>query len=287
MPFIPNAEFRRRAREALKPIFPTALLVALIASLPSMVPQIAASLTDVAQIPFLLLRQADALTPGSLQALLAEHQSGLQLTGTLLLISLFLSPVLALGETWFSLRVFRGEGAALTDVFARLGSILKAFGLSILTALYVVLWELPGLVLSVVSSTMLLRTGSSIWSMLFYPAFILSVVLGVRAMLRVCLASHLLADDPARGILHCMKESRRMMENRGIQFFVLMLSFIGWYLVLYFLDSLLSGIFGGVVGSTFSMLLQLALNVYMNFTVTAYYLQVLQEMQPQAEVSVE
>ena len=287
MLFVPNAEFRRRAREVLKPNLPTALLVALIATLPSLLPQVVAALTGADRLPYQLLSQAASIRPESLSALLAEHQGALQLSGAAVLLSLLLSPVLTLGQTWFSLRLLRHEAGVLTDVFARLGAFFKALGLSILTALYVILWELPGVAVTVLSTLWFSATQSSFALMLFYPGMMLMLIFGVRAALRVSQADLLLADDPSRGVIACMRESRRMMQNRLVQFLALMLSFIGWYLLLFFLDNMLYGILGPVVSSTLSMLLQLVLGVYMQFTVSAFYLYLREETQIQPEVTVE
>ena len=83
-----------------------------------------------------------------------------------------------------------------------------------------------------------------------------------------------LADAPETGVFACVKRSKELMQNRKGAYFTLMLSFIGWALLLSITQVLLMSLVGYVIASTVYMVLNLALQVYMNATSCEFYLQV-------------
>jgi len=73
----------------------------------------------------------------------------------------------------------------------------------------------------------------TLWSMLF-------IVPGIIAMYRYRLAYYILLDDPDKGPLQCIRESKAIMRGHKKELFLLDLSFIGWVLLI----TLSAGILG-------------------------------------------
>ena len=63
-----------------------------------------------------------------------------------------------------------------------------------------------------------------LWSLLF-------VVPGIICAIRYSMANYLLADDPNKDPRQCMQESKDMMQGNKMNYAILTLSFIGWYIV--------------------------------------------------------
>ena len=61
----------------------------------------------------------------------------------------------------------------------------------------------------------------ALWSMLL-------VIPGIIAAYRYKMALYILIDHPEMSVMDCLRESKRMMKGRKMDFFLLELSFIGW-----------------------------------------------------------
>ena len=59
-------------------------------------------------------------------------------------------------------------------------------------------------------------------------AFLL-VIPGIVAAYRYSQAYYILADDPTKGVMQCIQESKEMMRGNKMKRFLLDISFIGWY----------------------------------------------------------
>ena len=73
-----------------------------------------------------------------------------------------------------------------------------------------------------------LRVIISIFIMLWTFCFIIP---GVIASIRYSQAFYILADDPSKGVMQCIEESKWMMRGNKWKFFCLTLSFFGWALL--------------------------------------------------------
>ena len=73
----------------------------------------------------------------------------------------------------------------------------------------------------------------ALWSLLF-------IVPGIIAMYRYRMAYYILLDDPDKGPLQCIRESKELMRGHKKELFFLDLSFIGWE----FLITISAGILG-------------------------------------------
>ena len=62
-------------------------------------------------------------------------------------------------------------------------------------------------------------------------SFLLFIVPGIIAVYAYSMSHHILADNPEKGVIQCMRESRRLMKGYKLKLFALELSFILWGLL--------------------------------------------------------
>ena len=121
-----------------------------------------------------------------------------------LLLSLAASLVIGfiqMGYTAYTLRVINRQPAGINDLFAYARFCLKIWGLTIVMGVFVTLWSL----------------------LLWFP--------GVIAYYRYSQAFYILAENPEKGIMECINESKAMMYGHKMDKFILDLSFILWHLL--------------------------------------------------------
>ena len=114
-----------------------------------------------------------------------------------LLLGLML-PTISTGYNYYCLKITRAQDADYKDLLRGLNMFLKVIALSIVSSFFVMLW-----------------------SFLF-------VIPGIIAIYRYRQAYFILLDDPTKGVLQCITESKYLMHGRKIDLFLIDLSFIGW-----------------------------------------------------------
>lgn len=155
-------QIKMRAKAALRGHWQTALLIALIVSLPSLLIQgIFASVSggeDVSGLADLLLYSLMDSGSGSLaeQLRTVSVGAGVWLMPLLTLLAwLVLTPFMELGRNHWMLDRLRGAEDPISAVFSRAGIFFKSVGLRLALSLRVLLWALPGLALCVLSLVLL------------------------------------------------------------------------------------------------------------------------------------
>lgn len=143
-----------------------------------------------------------------------------------IVIDLVLMVVFA-GFNIYLLNAIRGTEPAYGNLLDGFGFFGKVMLLSVLKTLFI-----------------------SLWSMLL-------IVPGIIASYRYKMALYILIDNPEMSVMDCLRESKRMMKGRKLDFFVLELSFIGWIILASF----------GYVG----YIIQIWTLPYMNFCYCLYY----------------
>ncbi len=281
-----NYEFRFRARKALKNNWQIALLVALIAALPGLISQLVTALTGGSFIQRLTTQlESNMAILYSDDQLMAEVEKiftddGFDWSVVASVVSWLVSPILSLGLTAYLMDLLRMKAGQVSSAFCRLNVWHKSIGLNIMVALKTFLWALPGMAL-MIGATVLLAMNATFenvesllpWvTFLTYAGTAATTIPAVLAMLRYAMATMVLADEPATGIMQCIRRSKEMMNKQKGNYFLLQLSFIGWYLLLILLETFLSGVTGYVIASTVYMVLNLALNVYVSTTCCAFYM---------------
>lgn len=159
-----------------------------------------------------------ALIPGSVMTYYNELiEESYSLSYVASLYNMLLSGAFTLGLNSFLLSFFRKRDINPGYIFNGFEYFFKALGLMIVMGVFVFLWSL------------------------------LFIIPGIIAVFRYSQAFFILADDPSKGIMECINESKyRMNGNKG-KYFCLNLSFIGW-MILSMLPVLLLPYFDGIAG---------------------------------------
>jgi len=122
--------------------------------------------------------------------------------GSIILFAVsIMSTIIATGYQWYCLQVSRGNKAGVGDIFDAFGIFFKIIWLNIVSGFFIFLWSL------------------------------LFVIPGIIAAYRYSMAMFILLDDPDKGALQCIRESKAITLGYKGQLFVLDLSFIGWHLL--------------------------------------------------------
>ena len=279
---VPKFVFKQKAREALKNNWQIALMVALIASLPSLISQVVAIMTQSSYAQTmnnLLATMQSGQTIGDVAAMLEEAgitAEGYMPTGIVGLITAIVSPFLTLGLLNYTFKLLRGEDDALIGtVLSRKNCFFKAIGLNIMVALRTILWMLPGLALEIVGMLLaftLQENLVTIGMLVMNLGMIVMLVLGVRAAMHYAMATRVMAETPTLGVNACIRRSVEIMSHRKMLLFSLEISFILYHLGITLVESLLLSMAGNVLASTASMVLSFIVNVYMQMSVSAFYL---------------
>lgn len=117
--------------------------------------------------------------------------------------SILVSGAFTFGLTVFFLDLVREKKSDIGQIFSGFGFYFKTLLLYVVMCIFIVLWSL------------------------------LLIVPGIIAAFRYSQAFYILADDPSKDIMDCLKESKEMMKGNKAKYFCLQLSFIGWYLLIY------------------------------------------------------
>ncbi len=281
--FYPSAYYRKKALNALKGHWQTALLVALVVNLPTLLMQGLSAVSGNDMVSRLETVIITASRDGNFtnQLLLDEIQAFLNSTGFwtvrgLEILAWLITPCLSLGMYKWLLNRLQGLEDPVSTVFCRVRLFFRAIGLQLLVILKILLWTLPGIAVMVFILMPAFRSADPRiqlaalqqgYSMML-PVMLLMIVPGVMAALRYALSEYIMADIPESRILFCIRRSREMMRDRKKNLFFLMMSFLLWYLA----ELLVSSFLSGVASLVFQMLAGLAISVYMSCSIAAFYL---------------
>lgn len=294
MPF----EWKQQAKAALRNHWQTALLIALIVNLPTLLVQAVATATNSDLSVKLMDLLYASLNQGAMpEAMLASAIEIIRepMTGILTvagLIAGLLTPFLAMGMNAWMLDRLKGaeDLGPVHGALCRKQCFLKGIGQRLLITAKIFLWMVPGMVLCALSMLPLINikvgTVAELESAMRVPMFLYSLCsfvmlfMGIRAALHYGLAEMILADRPDNGVRASVHESIALMRKRKMKLLTLFVSFVGWYLLILLVNSLATGMAGNVIGMMVNMLCNLALTVYMNTTVAAFYESCRKESRP-------
>lgn len=117
------------------------------------------------------------------------------------LITFIIGGVIELGYCRFNKNLINGTNPQFSDLFSQFNLFGKAFGLRIVTSIFIFLWSL------------------------------LFVIPGIVAAYRYSMAFYIMNDDPSIDIMEAIRQSKAMMHGNKGRLFCLHLSFIGWALL--------------------------------------------------------
>ena len=148
---------------------------------------------------------ADALLAGhiltyeEMYALAEKYSSS---GGTLLTLALLLFvAIIGVGFKWHCLRIVRGDEPVVWSIFDSFGRFFKIIRLAVVKCLM-------------------------IWFLLY-----LLIIPGIIAMIRFSQAEYIMYEHPEYGIFKCLSESSRIMRGYKREYFMLLLSFLAWFII--------------------------------------------------------
>ena len=163
------------------------------------------------------------------------------------LLDLLLSAVEAVigaGFVIFTLRTIDGSGASYWNLFDGFAMFFRIIWLYIVEGIFIFLWSL----------------------LFFFP--------GIIAFYRYRMAIYLLLEHPEMSVMDCIRESKRLMKGHKWELFVFDLSFIGWALLIGFVNGFGAGLGITLLGvSVLGYVGYVFLLPYMNLSYSLYYRQ--------------
>jgi len=123
-------------------------------------------------------------------------------TGVFLALILnFIQPVLYVGFTSFCMKTTRSQDTEFKDLLNGFLFFIKVVSIFIITTFFIFLWSM------------------------------LLIIPGIVAFYRYRLAYYILIDDPAKGVMQCINESKLIMHGKKLDLLTIDISFIGWYIL--------------------------------------------------------
>jgi len=289
---IPSFVFRHRAWKAIKPVLQVLIVIGLLVVLPGYVEQVVVTTTDASPGRYLdgpsadvmefarqevpeditLAEQAELLKEGYalLDAYIAATETFMQEKGAIyfgmMAMSMLLTPVMMAPLYSCLLDALRGKALTLPVALGKFRYSPKSLLLYLWMALRVWVWTLPGVALMLAG--MLIPT---MGLMPMFAGMVLSLVLGVRAMLHYILAPIALVDNPGLSLNGCIRISWQVMRNRKMEYFMLRISFAIWYLLISLLGLMRVSVVLVAVSLTLTMMAEMLLTVYVSCTEVAFY----------------
>ena len=294
---VPAFEFRRRARVAMKPVMSVLLVVALIAALPSLLGSTVNMITGAEPntlmtsfynrsmqlvekyglqtnqpVEELVIDESalEADTLALMESYIQDMNTYMKEKGPIMaattLAVLVISPVLTLGLINAMLHALRKKEFSFSIALSRLSCVFRVLALQLLVILKTILWMIPGMAVMIAA----LYAPAEWMGTLMFLGLAGSMIAGIMATYRYAMSVYVMADAPETPVLRCIRRSKEIMHRRKGELFFLELSFIGWSLLLSYVQTMLNG-FGPVIGLALGMFASLFLTVYTNCAKTAFY----------------
>ena len=253
--------FKQKAREMLKGNWQNALVISFFSGVLLTITQVLQSITlkDVqsvmdsltvlmgtigAELTNAQSQQVAELYSKLFAALTSIPQSAWNLMIGMNLLALVVTPALTLGCNYYFIRLTQKEDIGIhKGLLCRFRILPKALWLNIRMFVQIFLWSL----------------------LLFIP--------GVIAALRYSMAAYFMAEDPSISAGEAIRRSKEAMKVKGRKpsYFMLLISFVGWNLLISMAQLLLLGMLGNVVTMVATQFMTLMLNTYINASCAAYY----------------
>ncbi|MCC2461714.1 DUF975 family protein [Bacillus mobilis] len=150
----------------------------------------------------ILIGAVEMLTTGIFSMFWGWEEANESLTVTI--IAMFIIGPLTVGASYFVLNVIRGTNARIGYIFRWFNDgskFMKSFLTYLLMNVYLILWTL------------------------------LLIIPGIIKSFSYSMTYFILNDHPEYSINQAITESRRMMDGHKMEYFILCLSFIGWFIL--------------------------------------------------------
>lgn len=160
-------------------------------------------------------------------------------------VSIFLTALMAIfllilsyGYMIYGLKLWRGQEAGTGTLFIGFSQFGSVFFLSFLIGFFSTVWYMVGVFVysMVVASFYVIYESIALMVLLMF----VMILLVAYHLLSYALAFFVLHDQPNLGALKALRTSKQLMKGRKMELIWLMLSFLGWALLLGVLNLLLS-----------------------------------------------
>ena len=187
---------------------------------------------------------------------------------------IIVSGPLSLGLAIFALNIARGQEVQLRQIFYGFEQFGKAFGVTMMMAIFLILWGLSGISMTTFFATTIwgVDGGRGALFYLAWPIIIIAFIPAIIAALRYSQAYFILAGNPNMGVLEYISTSKTIMYGNKVKYFVLGLTFFGWallaglpYMFFYLLFTPIP------IGASFFHILAIVIIPYMGFYFVELY----------------
>lgn len=233
-----RAELKRTAKELVRVTRPKVWLTTLIYILlttvvvrvvTALVPNPLANITTAMQ----MYPDYFAENPEMLASMLGSASGGMMLTLFVSVLTSLYQAVMRYGYAGYTLKVWRREAVAHTDIFSGFSMAGSAIGASIMVGIFSFLWGL--LVTLGYIVLVFIAVALSEVELLAYLMLILAIVWLIVGIIlisyRYSLTPYFLMSDPDLDIFQAITASKTAMRGNYKKRFVLDLSFLGWSLL--------------------------------------------------------
>lgn len=188
-------------------------------------------------------------------------------------IGMFLSVVIGLvvfilsfGYMKYALALWRQEETGLSMLFSAVSHFVPVLLLSLMIGVLSFAWLIGiSLVLTLVGAILATIVGDWILYVLMIPCFLLYF----NKMLNYTLAFFVILDQPEIGVMNAIRTSKTMMKGRKMALIRLMLSFIGWSVLIVLLSALVGAVVGAALGTSMDVDTLSFLSTILAYLVTA------------------
>lgn len=115
----------------------------------------------------------------------------------------------------------RNEKPRILGGFCRMRYCFKAWRLAIWIAVKIALWSLPGILCMIFGAELITYSLTELGTIVILAGVGVLLALSIRAGLRYCMSTFILADEPDRGVRECVTLSKGLMQDRLWQCFKL------------------------------------------------------------------
>jgi uncharacterized membrane protein len=273
-----RAELKNTAKQFMRGKDPSPWLVVLVAiGLQNVLSMLQMQVTGLARVmPQLLTAMERYAASGDSDIFLEAYFTAIAsarpgVGGTLIAILLGLaSLMLTTGLLLFYIETVRTRKGSFGNLLDGLTKLPRVIGYNIMVGIFVIGWMIPVYLVTTLLSIFSILTESIALALLTQAVGLIGgVVTAMLLMIRYSQGMYFLLTRPEVGILDCITLSKQIMKPRKGEYFMLLLSFLGWSLGLYFVNMGLSvlGIFGVILSLPLSAFVQM----YQGFTYFLYH----------------
>lgn len=166
------------------------------------------------------------------------------------LVSTLWSALMGIGFEGYCLDLVKGERPTVGRLFSGFPLIGKVILTNLLVWVFLVLWSLLACVVMVVFAVvggLLMDSAAVLGVIILIVGMVLVTIFEIRISLRYAMVDFVLLDTGCYG-MEAIRMSKSMMKGNKGKYFILVLSFVGWYLLQGAIMGVASGITAAMAG---------------------------------------